>query len=110
MILILSSIFSFSKRDYSFGFVWLIAGVLFLMLRLSVVYPDIFGGINNDFSKVYWPLLLIIVGIIIVFSVVTEKNRKGGVCSYRFIEQQSTEIKDGIINKSVTFGGILFCM
>ncbi|MDD4777410.1 MAG: DUF5668 domain-containing protein [Fermentimonas sp.] len=105
MILIVLSIISFSKKDYSFGFVWLIAGVFFLLPRLSAVYPDTFGGISNDFTSVYWPLLLIILGIIIVFSVVAGKNRKGGVCSYRSVEQQSTENKDGIISKSVTFGG-----
>lgn len=104
MVLIVFSIISFSKRDYTFGFVWLVAGMFFLLPRLSAVYPDSLGGIDNDFTKVYWPLLLIIVGIIIVFSVVTGKNRIGG-CSHKSLHTQSTENNNGIIDKSVTFGG-----
>lgn len=105
MVLIVLSIISFSKRDYAFGFVWLIAGIFFLLPRIADAYPDYLGGIDNNFTRVYWPLLLIIVGVVIVFNVITGKNRKGKGCCNRSEQYQSTENKKGIIDKSVTFGG-----
>jgi predicted membrane protein len=105
MLFIVFSIMSFSKKDYAFGSVWLIAGLFFLLPRLSAAYPGYFTGIDSDFTRVYWPLLLIIVGIVIVFSVLSGKNRKGGFCGHHPMQTQSTESSDGVINKSVTFGG-----
>src|SRR5690554_6279629 len=91
MIFIVFSIISFSKRDYALGFVWFIAGLFFLLPRISVVYPDLLGIINSDFTRVYWPLLLIIVGIIIVFSVITGKNKAVRGCSNRSIHAEPTQ-------------------
>jgi predicted membrane protein len=105
MIFIVFSIISFSKRDYALGFVWFIAGLFFLLPRISVVYPDLLGIINSDFTRVYWPLLLIIVGIIIVFSVITGKNKAVRGCSNRSIHAEPTQNSNGFINKNVTFGG-----
>lgn len=103
MIFIVLSVISFTKKDFAFGLVWLIGGLFFLLPRLATVYPDYFSGINPNFSATYWPVLLIILGIIIVFRIGTGKNRVGS--SYKHGVTNSTENIGGRVNKSVTFSG-----
>ncbi len=105
ILFIILSVISFSKRDFAFGFIWLIAGIFFLLPRLAEAYPDYLSGIQDNFTNVYWPILLIIVGIVIVFNVISGRNRSMRGCGNRSMQFQSTENRDGVINKNVTFGG-----
>ena len=104
MIFIVLSITSFSKRDYSFAVIWLIAGLFFLLPRIAEAYPGFIGGVDTDFARTYWPVLLILLGLMLIFRIGSGKGRRAGH-GYTQIGSDSTENVNGRIEKSVLFGG-----
>lgn len=103
MILIVLSIISFSKRDYSFGVIGLIAGLFFLLPRIAQVYPGFISGVDTDFARIYWPVLLILLGLVLIFRI--GSGRGGKRHAYRQISSDPTENINGRIEKNVLFGG-----
>ncbi|WP_298650498.1 DUF5668 domain-containing protein [uncultured Proteiniphilum sp.] len=103
MIFIVLSIISFSKRDYSFGVIWLIAGLFFLLPRIAEAYPGSISGVDTDFARIYWPVLLILLGLVLVFRI--GSGRGGRRHGYKQIGADSTENVNGRIDKNVLFGG-----
>lgn len=103
MIFIFFSIISFSKRDYSLGIIFLILGCFFLLPRIAEAYPGLIPGIDPAFTHNFWPVLLILLGLIMVFRVGNcNRSRK---CSYRPAESDPIENVNGRIEKNVLFGG-----
>lgn len=108
MIFIVLSIISFSKRDYSFGLISLIVGLFFLLPRIAEAYPGFISGVDTDFARTYWPVLLILLGIMIVFRIGSGRGaRRHGFRRHGFrqIESDPTENIDGRIEKNVLFSG-----
>lgn len=105
MIFIVLSVVSFSRIDFAFGLVWLIAGLFFLIPRIAAVYPKYLNGINSGFSRTYWPLLLVILGIIIIFRIGADKNKSLRGHKNQNHNPNSTQNLDGRVNKGVTFSG-----
>lgn len=103
MIFIVLSIISFSKKDYSFGVIWLIAGLFFLLPRIAEVYPGFISGIDTDFARTFWPVLLILLGLMVVFRIGAGRGKRR--CGYKQVGADSTENINGRIEKSVLFGG-----
>lgn len=48
------------------GIILITVGSFFIFPRIVHVYPALFPGINADFTQIYWPLLLIIAGILVI--------------------------------------------
>ena len=105
MIFIVLSVVSFSRIDFAFGLVWLIAGLFFLIPRIAAVYPEYLNGVNSGFSRTYWPLLLIILGIIIIFRIGADKNKSLRGHKNQNHNTKSTQNLDSRVNKGVTFSG-----
>ncbi|MDR3245736.1 MAG: DUF5668 domain-containing protein, partial [Prevotellaceae bacterium] len=66
MLLIVIGIFSLVKRRIFQGFFLLCAGIFFIIPRVAKVFPDMFGEIGVNFARVYWPVLLIVVGVALI--------------------------------------------
>lgn len=103
MIFIVLSIISVCKRDYSFAVIWFIAGAFFLIPRISAAYPGFIDGIDTDFTRNYWPVLLILLGLIMIFRIGAGRNTGGA--RHRQSASDSIGNESGRIEKNVLFGG-----
>jgi len=52
------------------GLAFISVGIFFIMPRLSVARPDVFCWVTPDFTHAYWPVLLIIAGVLILLHIV----------------------------------------
>lgn len=66
MLLIFIGVVNYFKRHIFTGTILVLIGSFFLMPRIIAAYPDLFPGINGSFTHVYWPLLLIAAGILLI--------------------------------------------
>lgn len=75
-LIILVGIFHLRNRNQIvWGSIWILVGFFFLIPRIVKSFPDAFPGIGENFTSVYWPLLLIVAGfVIIVFRFILPKN------------------------------------
>lgn len=66
-LLIVIGVWSIFKRNYTSALILILIGLFFIYPKLCIVFPDIFPC--ADFSvRTYWPLILIIVGILLIGS------------------------------------------
>lgn len=109
IILIIVSLFSFVKREYFNFMITLFLGLFFLLPRIANAFPGSLPGIDSNFSSNYWPVLLIIVGICIIFKVSLWKKNEYKMCktANNAGNGNSTIIEgmNGRVDKSVVFGG-----
>lgn len=68
MILVFFGIVNWFKRKPFSGTILLSIGLFFLFPRIISVYPEYFPGINGSFTHTYWPLLLIVGGLLLILS------------------------------------------
>ena|SRR5690554_2789249 len=101
MLFIVFAIVSFSKNNYFATLFLLILGLFFLLPRVALAYPGLLPGIDGDFARHFWPLLLIIFGVAFIIKVVNKKQR--GTRNYSRVE--ATDGFDGIVKRNVIFGG-----
>lgn len=66
MLLIVIGISNYFKRHIFSGTILVLIGSFFLIPRFIEAFPAYFPGINGNFTHVYWPLLLIAAGILII--------------------------------------------
>jgi len=64
MLLIVIGIIAFVKRRLFQGLLFLSVGIFFIIPRVANVFPNIFG-FNGNFIHIYWPVLLIVAGLIL---------------------------------------------
>ena len=66
MLLILIGVGNLFKRHWISGIILILVGKFFLVPRIIEAYPTVFPGLNADFTHIYWPLLFIMAGILII--------------------------------------------
>jgi len=66
MLLILIGVGNLFKRHWISGIILILVGKFFLVPRIIEAYPTVFPGLNADFAHIYWPLLFIFAGILII--------------------------------------------
>ncbi|MDR1951879.1 MAG: cell wall-active antibiotics response protein [Bacteroidales bacterium] len=110
MIFVFFSIAFLSNRNYFSAFIFLTLSTFFLLPKIANVYPDALPWIGSDFAAKYWPVLLILVGICVVFGLFSGKN----TLIFIFGDNSKNTIfsstegfggKDGIYTRKVAFGG-----
>ncbi|MBP1677057.1 MAG: hypothetical protein H6Q20_1616 [Bacteroidetes bacterium] len=74
MILVLIGVVNLFKRHFTSGTILLVIGGFFLMPRVISAYPAYFPGMDGGFTYTYWPVLLIIAGILLIISKIFGKN------------------------------------
>lgn len=68
MLLIFIGVVHYFRMRIFSGTILVLIGGFFIIPRFIEAYPTYFPGINGYFTHVYWPLLLIIAGILIITS------------------------------------------
>lgn len=102
MLLIVLGAISLFKRHFVSGFILLSLGVFFLLPKVV--------AISSDFAQVYWPIMLIFVGIILLFHrFVYPKRNHCSTQSYDWHHVDSTissehQQAQGEFHKNVVFG------
>lgn len=66
MLLIFIGLVNLFKRHWISGILFILVGKFFLVPNLIAAYPTLIPGLNGNFVDIYWPLLFIIAGILIV--------------------------------------------
>ncbi len=66
MLLFVIGITHYFRRRIVSATILVLIGSFFLLPRFIDAYPAYFPGIHADFTHVYWPLLLIVAGILII--------------------------------------------
>jgi predicted membrane protein len=66
MLLIFVGIVNFFKRHWISGILFILVGKFFLVPNLITAYPTLLPGLNSNFVEIYWPMLFIIAGVVIV--------------------------------------------
>lgn len=101
MILIVIGIASFTKNNYLISIFWFITGLFFLLPRIGEAFPGLIQGIDGEFARNYWPLLLIIIGLAFIIRVASGKRRLP-----KEINRTGKSIDgEGRISRSAVFGG-----
>ena len=105
MIFVLFAFVALSKKEYWGIAFWLALAAFFLLPRVARIYPDVFPGIDENFARNYWPILLIVVGVGILLSFSFGKR----ICCRRHNRQKidfnKIEGTDGVYVRKVIFGG-----
>ena len=66
MLLIVIGIIQLSKRDATSGIILLLVGGFFIIPKLSSAFPALFPWVGYNFTANYWPILLIVAGILVI--------------------------------------------
>jgi predicted membrane protein len=64
--IILIGIINLFKRHFISGFIFILIGKFFLIPKIVEVYPNAIPGIDANFPHVYWPLFLILAGLVLI--------------------------------------------
>lgn len=65
-LLIFMGLVNLIKRRLVFGVLLVSVGSFFLLPKIIATYPTIFPGFHGDFTSIYWPLLLILAGVVVI--------------------------------------------
>lgn len=110
MLLFVFGAIFFCRRRFILGIILAAPAIFFLMERTSEVYPE---GLRFDHAAMFWPILYIIFGIILLLGIVLRPKRfRYGHRYHRNGEKQPmsdsdiNENIDGRINYKVSFSGI----
>ena len=74
MLLILIGLVNCFKRHWISGILFILVGKFFLVPSIIATYPNLWPGLNAEFVNIYWPLLFIIAGVLIVFQKLFFRN------------------------------------
>ena len=108
MALLILGIGQLFKPNFIWGAVLTLTSIFFLFSRASNIYPDI--ELYEQFISTFWPLLIIIAGVLILISAFLRPGNRGVrfyhkvTCSEDKQPNQS-ENNDGKINYRLTFSG-----
>lgn len=96
MLLVVLGIAAFIKRHFVNGIILISVGIFFILPVIGQSFPDVLNGTLNN-AQNYWPVLLIIGGILFLF-----KKNDHGICSKyyqpkKFISDMSKECSDSNI-------------
>jgi len=73
MLLIVIGIIQFSRNNGVAGTILVLLGGFFLLPKLSFIFPD---WIRYNITKDFWPLLIVMVGLIIISAAAFSNNRR----------------------------------
>lgn len=108
MIFIIIAIFNISDKRFSSALIWFLLGLFFLIPRIAIVHPKLLPGIDSNFAKYYWPVLLIFLGIGILFKILFERKKTTHIHINNDEKKQINIVdrNEGVYERRVIFGGI----
>ena len=106
MILFVIGSICLCKRHLIWGIILIALGKYFLLSKIEKVFPD--ALVIDQFLSVYWPVVIILFGIIIMLSIITNSKN---FCVHTKVKWKKDNIPnenenhDGKINYKFTFSG-----
>ena len=94
MLLIVIGIIQLSKHNTTSGIILLLIGGFFIIPRLSYIFPAMFSWVGYNFAGNFWPLLLIVAGILIIASRRTDSGWSGKTRSRQYNRCYHNEQKE----------------
>ena len=76
MLLIIFAVVMLFYHHYFSGTLLMLTGIFFIIPRLVKACPESFGWLGDNFTSVYWPALLIVVGILIILKLFLPSSAK----------------------------------
>ncbi|MDR2954305.1 MAG: cell wall-active antibiotics response protein [Prevotella sp.] len=73
MLLIVIGLWSLIKRNITSGIILILIGGFFIYPKLCHLFPEYLSCISIDI-RTYWPILLVVVGVILIFKRTSSKN------------------------------------
>ena len=104
MLFMVAATVFFFQRIYSFAAFWFVLGLFFLLPKIAEVYPDALPWVDSDFASNYWPVLIIVLGLVIIYKIVVGKSRFWQMSGKNFVSNTVAGV-DGFYNRTVAFGG-----
>ena len=103
----LINLLNWNRHHFFGGLVTLFVGAFFLIPKLIIAFPDTFYGWNPDFAQNFWPLLLVVIGLLIVFGSIFKPKRKKDWSYTKFTDEFSGNKENigGTFDKNVIFSG-----
>jgi predicted membrane protein len=108
MILVVFGIMSFFIRHYGKGSVLLLIGAFFLMPYLKEGYPVAFGWVPEHFTRYWWPLILVILGVVVITITISKRSilKKFNAKIDKEHKTEHEDIaNDGFFERRVVLGG-----
>jgi predicted membrane protein len=107
MLLIVIGVSKLFKREYFSATMLFIIGTFFLLPRIFRAFPETFPGLDGSFTHVYWPLLLIASGILLIMNKLYGKpwgyyDHKHSKCNNSY---KHANYVPGSFSKNSIFGG-----
>ena len=108
MLIFIIGLFHIINRKYLFGTFLTILAVFFAIPPLSVVFPETFSWVPDDFLKTYWALLLVIAGAFVIIHRLCcrSSHHCGSFDSGKYSRSFSSSTSDGFIKREVVFSGV----
>ena len=98
--LVLAGIFCLFHKSFSTSFTLLAVGAFFLVPYMSPIHPE--WGIPENFTSVYWPLLLIVAGLLIIIESLFKHH--SFIChGWNLNHTSKWETEDGFLNVDSAF-------
>lgn len=66
MIFVVIGLVQLFKARFFAGSVFLLFGTFFIIPRLAKVFPETFSAVPINFISLYWPVLLVVLGIVLI--------------------------------------------
>ncbi|MDR0835510.1 MAG: cell wall-active antibiotics response protein [Tannerella sp.] len=114
MLIILWGIIELFYAKFFKGIALLLVGGFFLIPHFYRAFPECFGWASENFVQIYWPLLLVAGGVIlIVYWLLPEKYKKryhwfychDGRYHFKASKSKKYEKKNGALEKDIIFAG-----
>ena len=107
LVFIIGAINIIRKSYFTFGIIAVAVGAFFSLSKVVDIFPDSF--VYKQFASIYWPALIIVLGVLIIVSIALKPKRtkqecfKG--CRDKAYGTNEDDNKDGKINYRLIFSG-----
>ena len=106
MLLLIIGIVNICKFQFFWGILCAAVGKFFLFTKVSAIFPN--EAIYEQFASTYWPLLIIVCGLLILITTIMSSGKRI-ICKKATFNERSTpnesENNNGMINYHLTFSG-----
>ena len=105
MIFVVFAFVALFKKEYWGILFWLALAAFFLLPRIAAAYPDALPGIDENFARNFWPVLMIVVGVAILLGFSFGKRKCCRRHKHENMNFNKIEGTGGVYVRKVIFGG-----
>jgi predicted membrane protein len=106
IIFVIFTIISLINRNYFSTLVFSALSIFFFLPKIATVYPDALPWVDSDFTRNFWPIVIIFIGISVIFNIFSKKRKFVFLLKKdKGFNFNTVEGTDGVYNRSVIFSG-----